>query len=138
MSGIGSLVPFLLLVLLVWVPLNRYLQHKEVMLLLEKGGEETGGVWYALLETRERWRLRWGLLAGAAMTVLGIAMSVAIQFYMQTGAWSTGHMDAEALTTSVAVSMFLIIMGLITLLSHAMWARKRIAGSTGNESEKKA
>jgi len=146
MSAIPSVIaallifvcPFLFLILLVWVPWNRYLHHKEALLLLQKGGEETGGAWYALLEMRERWRIRWGILVGVIMMALGVAIMLPAFIGPRT-IGPTGHSAAASTILPLAfMGGFITIVGIILTVAHAIWARKRTIHSTGDELEKKA
>ena len=95
-----------------WLAWSRYLHHKELVLLQEKGGN-----WSVLLETSERWRIRWGILAGIIMVLLGGAFLFGMVLY------GVGRIDTTGRVVFGEIAFLLSAVGLAVLVAHVIWGR---------------
>jgi len=103
--------------LLVW---NRYLHHKETLQMLEHGGESQ-----QVLDARERSRHRTGVISGVVLLTLGFGIAHGVNTAEQAAA-----IEAGTAATLGGLSLFLILLGVVTLGLHAVWGRQ-MAGRTG-------
>jgi hypothetical protein len=97
------------LALVGWLVWSRYLHHQEVKLLLEKGGDAR-----VLLEVRQRWQVRWGIVIGVIVLVIGIAVAIA-------GLVIPMH-NQERLASYV-IGGCLASIGLVIAGAHLIWGR---------------
>lgn len=109
--GMDSAGIWLLVIIFAWLAWNRYLHHKELLLLQERGGE-----WQALVADRDRWRIRGGIIAGAIVLLLGAGVLGAGLVVMHSGDRAGGGVLAS-LGGAVAG------VGLVVLVAHIIWGR---------------
>jgi len=125
-----AVIPALILLALIVIPLvvvTRYFHHRETMKILEVGGDTRQA-----LQVRERWRVRSGILLGALMAVIGVASLAGVVIYTQLLAITlagapkprTGILDVPSMTVVVAAAVFLILIGVTTLVAHTIWSLK--------------
>jgi hypothetical protein len=125
-----AVIPALILLALIVIPLvvvTRYFHHRETMKILEVGGDTRQA-----LQLRERWRVRSGILLGALMAVIGVASLAGVVIYTQLLAITlagmpkprTGILDVPSMTAVVAAAVFLILIGVTTLVAHTIWSLK--------------
>jgi hypothetical protein len=127
--GLAYLLILVLPLVLGWLIWSRYLYHKETMKLADMGLDREAH--WPSLEIRERWRLRWGMLAGAAIAAAGLAGGIGLLVYMgiarpRPGFLSTtaGGLEPEVLTVLLLLCVFLMIVGAVTLVAHSSWGRQ--------------
>lgn len=111
--------------LTVWLVYSRRLHHAETMRLLDQGLDL-----HDLLEVRERWRIRWGLLIGAGMLSLGSVLTP----FVSPSHLMRGDVRAILFFSS---SVFLVAMGLIILVAYGIWGSRfarSVAAKTRNAS----
>ena len=107
------------------VAFSRYLQHREMMKLLEVSGDAP-----TALRMRERWRKRAGLLNGMKLFVIGIMFIVMTQV---SSTWLAmmapkREVPTEWLTTSPAfllVGLIFSAVGAIYVVAYAIWGRDK-------------
>ena len=133
MEGVQQVfvVPALVFLALIIIPLvvvARWFQHREMMKMLELGGDAE-----TVLRTRERWRNRAGLLYGAKLLVVGV-MLVVIGGASDKWLW-TVMPKREVLTLGLATPVLLIFLGLLLaavgalyLVAYAIWSRRPLFG----------
>lgn len=107
----GFATAVLLVVIFAWLAWSRYLQHKELMRMQERGGE-----WQALVADRDRWRIRGGIIAGSIVLLLGAGVLGAGLVVVQAGDRTGGGILA---TLGGAVAG----VGLVVLVAHIIWGR---------------
>ncbi|UCH34721.1 MAG: hypothetical protein JSV65_19745 [Armatimonadota bacterium] len=112
----------LLVALFAWLAWNRYLHHKELILLHERGGE-----WQALIADRERWRIRGGIIAGAIVLLLGAGVLAAGLVVMDTDE-AGGGVLASLGGAAAAV-------GLVVLVAHIIWGCRRSGTAECSDTE---
>jgi hypothetical protein len=108
-TDVGGVV--LIIALFAWLAWNRYLQHKELLQMQERGGE-----WQALVADRDRWRIRGGIIAGAIVLLLGAGSLGAGLVVMHNGDRAGGGVLASLGGAVAAV-------GLVVLVAHIIWGR---------------
>jgi len=100
-----------------WLAWNRYLYHKELMKLPDAGRDSREA-----LRMKERWRMRQGLLSGAKLLALGVALAViANKCETVAGRRLIGPPEMVLL---LGAGVFLFVMGTITLTAYAIWSRR--------------
>jgi len=103
-----------------WLAWNRYLYHKELMRLPDAGRDSREA-----LRMKERWRMRQGLLSGAKLLALGVAIAVAMVIagnrptYVGRAVAGPGEM-----LLLISAAVFLVVIGLATIVAYAMWSRQ--------------
>jgi hypothetical protein len=100
--------------LFAWLAWSRYLHHKEVLLLQERGGD-----WQSLIALRERWRIRWGILAGTIVLFVGAGLLIM--------GLVIGRTDATGGDVVGIFGGFIAAAGLAVLVSHIIWGRAQAA-----------
>ena len=83
---------------------------------------DVGASLYSSIELEERRRLRSGLLAGAVVMTMGIALAVALAMARPLGVYH-GSADRFAFLVLVGASVFLTLIGLVLCVAHAVWTR---------------
>jgi len=117
-SGIVFLVT-----LFAWPAWSRYLHHKEVLALHDRGGD-----WRARVALRERWRIRWGMWAGIIVLLAGAGVLTAGLVVLQTTDRVGGGVMAT-LGGSIAA------VGLVVLVAHIIWGRAQSATAACSDTE---
>jgi len=120
----------LLVALFAWLAWSRYLHHKEVLALHDRGGD-----WQVLVALRERWRIRWGMLAGIIVLLAGAGGLAAGLVIMQTTDRVGDRVGGGVVATfggSVAA------VGLVVLIAHIIWGRGRAAAAACSDSASKS
>jgi hypothetical protein len=115
---------FLILVVIVVVAMSRWLQHREMMKMLELGGDAE-----TVLRTRERWRNRAGLLYGAKLLVVGVVLVVMGQ---ASSTWLAMVMPKREISTMgltappllIFLGLLLAAVGAVYLVAYAIWSRR--------------
>ena len=115
---------FLILVVIVVVAMSRWLQHREMMKMLELGGDAE-----TVLRTRERWRNRAGLLHGVKLLVAGVVLLIACQasdtWLANVGAWrDIPTLGLTAPPLFLLLGLLLAAVGLVYLIAYAIWSRR--------------
>ena len=123
-------VALVIIALLGWLAWSRYLNHKELMALQERGGN-----WQALVAAGERWRIRWGILTGIIVLLVGVALFAGCMLYMASAASSPG--DARPFVAAEIVGAFIGVAGLAVLVAYIIWSRKQRTAEGGVNSESK-
>ncbi len=95
--------------LLAW---NRYLRHKETMLMLER---QSNG----LLQSRQRQFFWTGVDMGVVLMALGAALGAGV-----AAANATGVMSPSLSPLLIGLAVFLFALGAGILLTHALWSRQ--------------
>jgi hypothetical protein len=111
--------------LFAWLAWSRYLHHKEVLLLQERGGD-----WQALVAMRERWRIRWGILAGTIVLFVGGGILIMGRVI--------GRTDAVGGDVVGILGGFIAAAGLAVLVAHIIWGRGQAAAIVSSRTEDKS
>jgi hypothetical protein len=107
-----------------WLAWSRWLSHKETMRLTELGGGA-----HELLRSRERWRLRHGLLWAIRLLVLGLVIGVfgvlGLRALAMVGARG-GHSGTQVAMAGplLLIALAFIVVGAVTLVAYAIWSRR--------------
>jgi len=108
---------------LLWASWNRWLQHKELAVLVEKGADAG-----PFLAATERARSRRLAIAGAVLLAAGIATSGVTSMMLwylveQTPDRSPHTGDVGGYAAGIGFGVFLALVGLAVLLARIAWAR---------------
>lgn len=110
--------------LLAW---SRWLSHKETMRLAELGGDA-----HALLQSRERWRVRHGILWAVRVLLVGLAIGIfglvglSALATVAVGARGGDPMGRHLVFAAplLLLALAFVVVGAATLIAYALWARR--------------
>lgn len=113
---------FLGLAFVAYLAWSRYLYHKEILLMLEKGGD-----WAVFSKKRKSNAIAYlGILAGAILVVYGLACLVAVAFPKLLIGPGYNVQDF------VWVGILHPSVGAVVILISLLWLRRSGSGNNGN------
>jgi len=128
--GMDSAGIWLLVIIFAWLAWNRYLHHKELLLLQERGGE-----WQALVADRDRWRIRGGKIAGAIILLLGAGVLGASIVMMELAYRPDDRVGGGVVACFGGA---VAAVGLVVLIAHIIWGRRAQRAAECSDTEGKS
>lgn len=115
------------------VAFSRHLQHREALKLLELGGA-TEGAAEEVVRLTERWRVRTGILRSVKIMLAGVLVLFLAKAMSPLVPWrGEGSIEIEYFLGFFGV--FVIAIGLASLIAYAIWSRKDMAALADSGSE---
>jgi hypothetical protein len=93
--------------LLAW---KRWLSSREILAMAERGDDPA-----PLLAAKERWRLRWGVVTGTMLLIVGAVLALLSQM--------GGPLQDEERMVMVGFGSLIGAGGLVILIAHLLWMR---------------
>jgi len=103
-----------IIALIAWLAWSRYLYHQELKLVMEKGGD-----WQRLVQVRERWQIRWGIVAGLVVLIVGAGTALSGLVI---------PMNAQERLAVYIIGASLTAVGLLIAIAHLIWRSKLVVG----------